>query len=81
MRMCLGCREMKPKKDLMRVVRTERGTVEYDPSSKKNGRGAYLCRRTECLVKAAKNKCFYKALGSELPPDMLEEMKNNIITI
>jgi predicted RNA-binding protein YlxR (DUF448 family) len=75
LRMCLGCREMKPKSDLMRVVKSEGGTLEYDPSSKMNGRGAYLCSASDCLTKAVKNRSFHKALGSELPPNVLETLK------
>lgn len=49
MRQCLGCREMKPKRELTRVVRTPEGTVCIDRKGKANGRGAYLCANTECL--------------------------------
>ncbi|MCL1790787.1 MAG: YlxR family protein [Peptococcaceae bacterium] len=75
LRMCLGCREMKPKADLLRVVRTEDHTLEYDPTSKKNGRGAYLCRKSDCLAKAIKSRSFSKALGSEPNADMFEMLK------
>jgi len=78
LRMCLGCREMKPKKDLARVVRTLEGVLEYDPSSKKNGRGAYLCRQQDCLDKALKNKVFSKVLGAELAADVIETLKQQL---
>ena len=58
MRQCLGCREMKPKKELIRVVTTPEGDVHLDSTGKANGRGAYLCPNEACLKKAAKNKVF-----------------------
>ena len=76
-RMCLGCREMKLKNELIRVVRNEEGVLEIDPTGKKNGRGAYLCRNSECLTKVIKNKSFSKALGSEPNADMFEMLKKS----
>jgi len=70
---------MKPKSDLVRVVRTEGGEVEYDPSLKKNGRGAYLCRAHECLAKAVKNKSFHRALGSEPNADVFEALNHEVM--
>ena len=54
MRMCVGCREMKPKKELLRVVRTPEGEVLIDPTGRKSGRGAYICASSECLARARK---------------------------
>ncbi len=56
MRMCLGCREMKPKPELIRVVRAPDGTVSLDPVGKKPGRGAYVCRDAQCLSRAIRQK-------------------------
>ena len=56
MRMCVGCGEMKPKKELIRIVTDSEGTVSVDPTGKKAGRGAYICKSTECLKKAGKSK-------------------------
>ncbi len=56
MRMCVGCREMKEKKSLIRVVRSPEGTVSLDPTGKKPGRGAYVCREGECLKRALKQR-------------------------
>ena len=56
MRMCVGCGEMKPKKELIRIVTDPEGNVSVDPTGKKAGRGAYICRDTQCLKKAAKSK-------------------------
>ena len=56
MRMCVGCREMKEKKSLIRIVRSPEGTVSLDPTGKKPGRGAYVCREGECLTRALKQR-------------------------
>ena len=67
MRMCVACREMQAKKDLMRVVRTEEGVAELDTTGKKNGRGAYLCRKADCLSRAIKTRALERALEASLP--------------
>ena len=54
-RMCTGCMEVKPKKELIRIVRNKEGEVFVDPTGKKNGRGAYICRNIQCLEKAFKS--------------------------
>jgi predicted RNA-binding protein YlxR (DUF448 family) len=56
MRMCVGCGEMKPKKELIRIVTDPEGNVSVDPAGKKAGRGAYICKSSECLKKAGKSK-------------------------
>ncbi len=61
MRMCMGCREMKPKKEPLRVVRTPEGEVLIDPTGKKSGRGAYICASSACLAKARKQKQLERA--------------------
>ena len=61
MRMCGGCREMKPKKELLRVVRTPEGEILIDPTGKKSGRGAYLCASSECLKMARKQRQLERA--------------------
>ena len=66
MRMCVGCREMKPKKELMRVVRGPDGTVSLDPSGKKPGRGAYVCRSGDCLSRAIRQKQLERQLEAKL---------------
>ena len=55
LRQCVGCGEMKSKKEMMRVLKTPEDTIVLDKTGKKNGRGAYLCKSRECLVKAGKN--------------------------
>lgn len=61
-RMCVGCQEMKPKKELIRIVRTPAEEIEVDATGKKSGRGAYICPRVECLQRAAKGKRLERAL-------------------
>ncbi len=58
LRQCVGCGEMKDKKEMMRVLKSAEGLVSLDMTGRKNGRGAYLCKRGECLWKARKNKGF-----------------------
>lgn len=74
MRQCLGCREMKPKRELTRVVRTPEGTVCIDRKGKANGRGAYLCANTECLKKAIRSKALARALEVEIPQEIYDEL-------
>ncbi len=62
LRMCVGCREMKPKKTLLRVVKSPTGEVALDETGRKPGRGAYVCRSAECLKRAIKQKQLERAL-------------------
>lgn len=78
MRMCLGCQEMKPKKELVRIVRTPEGTVELDPTGKRNGRGAYLCSDLICFQTAIKEKRFRKAFGVDVDPEIFAHLKEKI---
>lgn len=66
MRMCVGCREMKPKQELLRVVRSPEGTVSLDGTGKKPGRGAYVCRDVNCLRRALKQRQLDRALETKL---------------
>lgn len=74
LRQCLGCREMKPKKELIRVVRSPEGTVSVDLHGKASGRGAYVCPDAECLKRAVKSKALPRALDTEIPPEVYEEL-------
>ena len=74
MRQCLGCREMKPKKELIRVVKSPEGDVSLDFKGKKPGRGAYVCPDTECLNLAIKKKALSRAFGTQIPESILEEL-------
>lgn len=81
MRMCLGCQEMKPKKQLIRVVRTPEGQIEIDTGGKKSGRGAYICPAGECFNKAVKAKRMEKALEHAIPPEILERVKERLVSL
>lgn len=92
LRKCNGCNEMKPKRELVRVVKAPdpknelgevigKGEVSLDLTGKKSGRGAYVCNNIECLKKAIKAKRFERAFGTQIPQEiydaMTEEMNNN----
>lgn len=74
-RTCIGCREAKPKKELIRIVRKTDGNVELDLSGKISGRGAYFCRSVECFQNAAKKGRVSTALEVEISPQELEGLK------
>lgn len=74
MRMCVGCREMKPKKELIRVVRSPEGVVSMDPVGKKPGRGAYVCRSEACLKRAIKQKQLERQLETSLTPEVADAL-------
>lgn len=80
MRMCVGCREMKPKKELLRVVRSPEGVVSIDVTGRKPGRGAYVCRSAECLKRAIKQKQLERAfecpLGEETHAFLLQALND-----
>ena len=78
MRMCVGCREMKPKKELIRVVRTPEGDVVADETGRKNGRGAYLCRSEACLNKALKIRALDRALEQPLSEAAVDALRQVI---
>lgn len=77
LRQCLGCREMKPKRDLMRVVRSPEGTVSLDFKGKSPGRGAYVCPNGECLKKAVKSKALERALETAIPEDIYNSLSEH----
>ena len=81
LRKCMGCGEMKPKKELVRVVKTPEDEIVLDLTGRKNGRGAYICRDVECLKKARKaeriEKSFLCRIPDEVYDKMAEELKND----
>lgn len=77
-RMCLGCRMLKDKRDLIRVVRTPVGEIELDFSGKKAGRGAYICPDVACLKKALKSKGLEKSLQRNIPEEVVARLLENI---
>lgn len=78
MRMCLGCNEMKPKRELMRVVKSPDGEISLDFTGKKNGRGAYLCKEAECFDKARKARRFEKSLSCRIDESVYEVMADEL---
>jgi uncharacterized protein len=77
-RMCAGCMEMKPKKELIRIVRSKEGEVSIDLIGKKPGRGAYICRSEECLTKAFKTKRLDKNLEVKISDELYNKLKEEI---
>ncbi|SHE63340.1 RNase P modulator RnpM [Clostridium fallax] len=78
LRMCNGCMEMKPKKELIRIVKSPEGEVSLDLTGKKSGRGAYICRDLECLEKAFKAKRLNKNLETNISEEIYERLRNEI---
>ena len=74
MRQCTGCREMKPKRELIRVVRSAEGEISIDTKGKKPGRGAYVCSDVNCLKKAIKSKALSRAFGVEIPQEIYDSL-------
>ena len=74
-RQCVGCGEMKNKKEMMRVLRTPEGETVLDKTGKKNGRGAYLCISKECLQKARKNKGLERSFKMSIPNEVYDSLE------
>ena len=81
MRQCTGCREMKSKKEMMRVLRTPEEEIVLDITGKKNGRGAYLCKSAECLEKAVKSRGLERSLKAAIPQEVYENLKKEFEAI
>ena len=73
-RQCVGCRTMYDKRTLLRVVKSPEGDISLDATGKKNGRGAYLCRSTDCLKKARKSRALERALETAIPDAVYDAM-------
>ena len=74
-RMCTGCRERKPKRELVRVVRSPEGEISVDLTGRKPGRGAYICPDTNCLARAKKHKLLEKALETPISEEIYERLR------
>ena len=74
LRQCVGCREMKDKRELIRVVHSNDGVISIDFKGKMNGRGAYVCRSRECLERAVKNKGLERAFKVSIPESVYESL-------
>lgn len=78
MRQCLGCREMKPKRELIRVVRSPDGDISLDFKGKASGRGAYVCPDAQCLKKAVKAKALERAFSCQIPQEIYDKISEQM---
>ena len=78
LRMCLGCQQMKSKKELIRIVRDKEGNTSVDFTGKKAGRGAYICKSIECFEKARKGKRLEKAFEARIDETIYETLKKQL---
>ncbi len=74
MRMCSGCAEMKPKRELVRVVKSPQGEISIDLTGRKAGRGAYICKDADCLAKAKKSKRFERSFSMQIPDEIYDKL-------
>ena len=81
MRLCIGCGEMKSKRDMMRVLKTPEDTFVLDVTGKKNGRGAYLCKCQECLKKAIKSKGLERSFKMSIPKEVYAKLEEEFVNI
>lgn len=81
LRKCLGCNEMFPKKQLIRVVKNNLGEIDIDFKGKAHGRGAYICNEKTCFEKAYKSKAFNRAFQCEVPKDVYERLSKEFENI
>ena len=77
-RQCVGCREMKEKKALLRIVRTPEGEILLDSTGKKSGRGAYVCPDPACLKKARKSRALERAFETAIPPEVYDALETQM---
>lgn len=77
-RQCVGCREMKEKKALIRVVKSPEGEISLDEKGRKPGRGAYVCPNVECLRKARKSRALERAFQTQIPPEVYDAMERQL---
>ncbi|HJD02543.1 MAG TPA: YlxR family protein [Candidatus Mediterraneibacter excrementavium] len=81
MRKCVGCGEMKPKKELMRILKTETGEFLVDADGKKNGRGAYICRSADCFRKAVRSRGFERSFRQQIPEEVYDRLEKEMADI
>ena len=77
-RQCVGCREMKGKRELIRVVKSPEGEIALDFRGKKPGRGAYVCPNAECLKKARKSRSLERAFSAAIPPEVYDALEQEM---
>lgn len=78
MRMCLGCGEMREKRELVRVVKTKDGEISLDLTGKKSGRGAYICKSKDCFMKARKQRKFEKEFSQKIDEEIYDSMEKEL---
>lgn len=78
LRQCLGCREMKPKRELIRAVRSPEGEISLDFKGRKLGRGAYVCPNADCLKKARRSKALERAFGAPIPDEVWQALEREM---
>ena len=78
MRQCVGCQEMKSKKEMLRILKTAEDEIVLYATGRKNGRGAYLCFSKECLLKARKNKGLERSLKMAIPPAVYDSLEKEL---
>lgn len=78
MRQCVGCRQMLPKKELIRVVKSPEGDISLDFHGKANGRGAYVCQNTECLKKAVKTRALERTFSCTIPAEVYSRLEKEM---
>ena len=76
--MCTACREMKPKRELVRIVKTPEGEIKLDLTGKLNGRGAYICKSVECLKKAEKIGALSRAFSCQISKEIFEQLERQL---
>ena len=81
LRQCIGCGEMKSKKEMLRVIKTPEDTIMLDATGRKNGRGAYICKNPDCLKKAIKNKGLERSLKVSIPQEVYEHLTKEMESI
>ena len=81
LRQCVGCNEMKSKKEMMRVLKAENEPICLDMTGKKNGRGAYLCKSLECLQKARKNKGLERSFKMAIPAEVYDALEKEFTDV
>lgn len=77
-RMCIGCRQMIPKRELTRIVKLSDGNIEIDTTGKKSGRGAYICSKSACREKGLNADCLSKALNTEVSQEVILHLKEEL---
>ncbi len=80
-RLCNGCGEMKPKLELIRIVRSPEGEISLDTVGKASGRGAYICKNAECLKKAEKNGRIARTLEVAIPKDIFQKIESELNSV